>query len=27
MAIRSFKNKGAEDVNYGKSSKEALRKL
>jgi proteic killer suppression protein len=23
MAIRSFKNKGAEDINYGKASKEA----
>ena len=27
MAIRSFKNKGVEDVNYGKSSKEALKTL
>jgi proteic killer suppression protein len=27
MAIRSFKNKGTEDVNYGKSSKAALKIL
>jgi proteic killer suppression protein len=27
MAIRSFKNKGTEDVNYGRSSKEALKTL
>jgi proteic killer suppression protein len=27
MAIRSFKNKAAEDVNYGKSSKDALKTL
>ena len=27
MAIRSFKNKGTEDVNYGKHSKDALKLL
>lgn len=27
MAIRSFKNKGTEDINYGRSSKEALKTL
>ncbi|MFQ5714966.1 MAG: type II toxin-antitoxin system RelE/ParE family toxin [Candidatus Scalinduaceae bacterium] len=27
MAIRNFKNKGTEDINYGKISKEALRIL
>lgn len=27
MAINSFKNKGTEDVNYGRSSKEALKIL
>ena len=27
MGIRSFKNKGTEDVNYGRASKEALRVL
>jgi proteic killer suppression protein len=27
MAITSFKNKGTEDVNYGRSSKEALKTL
>ncbi len=27
MAIRSFKNKGAEDVNYGRSSREAFKIL
>jgi proteic killer suppression protein len=27
MAIRSFKNQATEDVNYGKSSKQALRLL
>lgn len=27
MAIRSFKNKGTEDINYGRTSKEALRIL
>jgi len=27
MAIRNFKNKGSEDVNYGRSSKEALKIL
>ena len=27
MAIRSFKNKGTEDVNYGRSSKDALKIL
>jgi len=27
MAITSFKNKGTEDVNYGRSSKEALKIL
>ena len=27
MAIRSFKNQATEDINYGKSSKQALRLL
>ncbi len=27
MAIRSFKNKGTEDINYGRSSKDALKIL
>jgi proteic killer suppression protein len=27
MSIRSFKNKGTEDINYGRTSKEALRIL
>ena len=27
MGIRGFKNKGTEDVNYGRASKEALRVL
>ena len=27
MAIRNFKNKGTEDINYGKATKEALRTL
>ena len=27
MAIRNFKNKGTEDINYGRFSKEALRVL
>ncbi|MDI6687948.1 MAG: type II toxin-antitoxin system RelE/ParE family toxin [Desulfobacterales bacterium] len=27
MAIRSFKNKGAENINYGRTSKEALKIL
>jgi proteic killer suppression protein len=27
MAIRSFKNKGTQDVNYGRSSKQALKTL
>ena len=27
MAIRSFKNKGTEDVNYGRSSKQAMKTL
>jgi len=27
MAIQSFKNKGAEDINYGRFSKEALKTL
>ena len=27
MAIRNFKNKGTEDVNYGRSSKEAFKIL
>lgn len=27
MAIRNFKNKGTEDINYGRTSKEALRVL
>lgn len=27
MAIRSFKNRGTEDINYGKVSKDALRLL
>jgi len=27
MAIRSFKNKGSEDINYGRSSKDALKIL
>ena len=27
MAIRSFKNRGTEDINYGKASKQALRLL
>ena len=27
MAIKSFKNKGTEDVNYGRSSKDALKIL
>ena len=27
MAIRNFKNKGTEDINYGKASKEALQTL
>jgi proteic killer suppression protein len=27
MSIRSFKNKGTEDINYGKVTKEALRIL
>ena len=27
MAIRNFKNKGTEDINYGKASKEAFRIL
>ena len=27
MSIRSFKNKGTEDINYGRASKEALRIL
>jgi toxin HigB-1 len=27
MAIRNFKNKGTEDINYGKTTKEALRTL
>ena len=27
MAIRSFNNKGTEDINYGRTSKEALRIL
>ena len=27
MAIRNFKNKGTEDINYGKAAKEALRTL
>ena len=27
MGIRSFKNRGTEDINYGRASKEALRVL
>jgi proteic killer suppression protein len=27
MSIRSFKNRGTEDINYGRASKEALRVL
>ena len=27
MAIRNFKGKGAEDINYGRATKEALRTL
>ena len=27
MGIRSFKNRGTEDINYGRASKEALRLL
>jgi proteic killer suppression protein len=27
MAIRNFKNKGAEDINYGRTTKEAFRTL
>ena len=27
MAIRSFKNKGTEDINYGRGTKEAFRAL
>ena len=27
MGIRSFKNRGTEDINYGRSSKEALKTL
>jgi proteic killer suppression protein len=27
MAIQNFKNKGTQDINYGKSSKESLRLL
>jgi proteic killer suppression protein len=27
MAIQDFKNKGTEDINYGRSTKEALRTL
>ena len=27
MAIRNFKSKGTEDINYGKATKEALRTL
>ena len=27
MSIRSFKNRGTEDINYGRGSKEALRLL
>jgi toxin HigB-1 len=27
MAIRNFKNKGTEDINYGRTTKEALRTL
>lgn len=27
MAIRNFKSKGTEDINYGRASKEALRSL
>ncbi len=27
MAIRNFKNKGTEDINYGRSTKESLRTL
>lgn len=27
MAIRSFKNKGTDDINYGRTSKDALRTL
>lgn len=27
MAIRNFKNKGTEDINYGRATKEALRIL
>jgi hypothetical protein len=27
MAIRNFKNKGTEDINYGRATKEALRTL
>ncbi len=27
MAIRNFKNKGTEDINYGRISKEALRTI
>ena len=27
MAIRSFKNRGTEDINYGRASKEVLRVL
>lgn len=27
MAIRNFKNKGTEDINYGRATKEALRNL
>ena len=27
MAIKNFKNKGTEDINYGKTTKEALRTL
>jgi toxin HigB-1 len=27
MSIRSFKNKGTEDINYGRASREALRIL